>query len=253
MSALLLASGLLIAGVGGAFADKTKAELQAEAAAHRARGACQGAYPGWLRGVVAGYTGSAASPVTDASFILDSVPTPDVLQTPDERLGWGDGLQEGFKAGVAYGVELGKAARTPNSNTEVMNRATEQLHAFITNQCGGLIAPLDWDTTMMNNNRTLTITSLNETQLAMTLAATVNQIAVTTENLARCAREAEAKGDQAAAMRCRAEAKSSAQLAANLNEMVKSHAAQREEAVQAVNDAQASAEKARKAADDTGG
>src|SRR3569623_490186 len=176
---ILLALGIFAGSAGHAVADKTKAELEAEAAAHRARGACQGAYPGWLRGVVAGYTGWVAGPVQDASFILKFVPTPEVLETPDEKLGWGDGLQEGFKAGAAYGAELGKAARTPNSSTEIMNRATEQLHAFITNQCGGLSAPLDWDTTMMNTNRTLTITSLNESQLAMHLAATVNQIAIT--------------------------------------------------------------------------
>lgn len=253
LSALLLALGAFVGSAGDALADKTKAELEAEAAAHRARGACQGAYPGWLRGVVAGYTGSVASPVGNASFVLEFVPTPEVLQTPDERLGWGDGLQEGFKAGVAYGVELGKAARTPNSNVETMNRATEQLHAYIAAQCGGLIAALDWDTTMMNRNRTLTIASLNESQLAMSLAATANQLAVGTENLARCAREAEAKGDRAAAMRCRAEAQSSAHLTASFTAMAKSHAAQREEAVQAVIDAEAAAEKARKAAADTGG
>ena len=96
--------------------------------------------------------------------------------------------------------------------------------------------------------------SLNEAQLAMSLAASANQIAIGTENLARCAREAEAKGDRAAALKCRAEAKASARLAAGLADMAKSHeAAGRSEAAIAVRDAKDAAEKARKAADDAGG
>ena len=254
MSALLLASGLLIAGVGGALADKTKAELEAEAAAHRARGACQGASPGWLRGVVDGYNGAATSPVENKTLIKLSIPTPEVLKPGDERLGWGDGLEEGHRLGVDYGVELGKAARTPESNTATMDVVSSLFGFFFVFFCVGLFVLLVWVATVMDDRGTTTITSLNEALLTMSLAASANQIAIGTENLARCAREAEAKGDQAAALKCRAEAKASAQIAAGLADMARSHeAAGRAEAAVAVRDAKDAAEKARKAADDTGG
>ena len=253
LSALFIALGVFASSAGYALADKTEAELEAEVEAHRARGACQGAYPGWLRGVVSGYTGSVGSPVTDASIVIQLVPTPEALQTPAERLGWGDGLQVGFSAGVDYGVELGRAARTSEFNGATMNHAIERLHAFTAAQCGDLIPPLDWDTTMMNQNQTLTLTSLKESYFAMERAANANEFAVGAENAARCAREAEAKGNQAEALKCRAEAKELAERTVNFAELTKSHAAQREEAVQAVNDAEAAVERARKAADDTGG
>ena len=218
------------------------------------RGACEGAYPGWLRGVVDGYNGLAASPVADATSVLVKVPLPDVLTSADEKTGYGDGLMEGFKLGVAYGVELGRAARTPDSSTSVMNRSTEGLGAYIALHCGALIAPLDWDTTMMNQAGTSTITSLNEAQIVMSLAASANQISISTENLARCAREAETKGDKLAALKCRAGAQSSAQIVADFADTAQAHAAAaREEAVQAIIDAQAAAERAKKAAEDTGG
>lgn len=218
------------------------------------RGACQGAYPGWLRGVVDGYNGLAASPVANATLVLTKVPLPLVLTTPDEKLGYGDGLTEGFKLGVDYGVELGRAARAPKSSTETMNRATEGLGAYITLHCGALIAALDWNTTIMNEAGTSTIASLNEAQIVMSLAASANQIAIGTENLAQCAREAEAKGDKPAAMKCRAEAQSSAQIAAGFADMAQARAAAGlEEATQAIMDAQAAAERAKKSAEDAGG
>ena len=251
---ILLALGVFAGSAGNAVADKTKAELEAEAAAHRARGACQGAYPGWLRGVVDGYNGTAASPVENKTLIKLSIPTPEVLKPGDERLGWGDGLEEGHRLGVEYGVELGKAARTPESNTAKMDDATTKLGNYIKLHCGGLIAPLDWDAIAMDDRGTTTITSLNEAQLTMSLAASANQIAIGTENLARCAREAEAKGDQVAAAKCRAEAKASAHIAIGFADMAKSHeAAGRAEAAIAVRDAKDAADKAKKAADDAGG
>lgn len=218
------------------------------------RGACQGAYPGWLRGVVDGYNGLASSPVTDATSILVKVPNPEALSSADEKLGYGDGLMVGFKLGVDYGVELGRAARTPKSNTQTMNRSAEALLAYISFHCGDLIAALDWAKTPMNQAGASTIASFNEAQIIMSLAASANQIAISTEDLARCAREAEAKGDQAAALKCRAGAKSSAQIAAGFADMARSHAAAGlEEATQAVMDAQSAADRAKKSADDTGG
>lgn len=250
---ILLALGVFAGSAGNAVADKTKAELEAEAAAHRARGACQGAYPGYIRGIVDAYTGLVAGPILDVSFVLKNVPTPEALKTPDERLGWGDGLQEGYKAGLDYGMELGKAARSPTFKIEAMNEATERLHAYTMAQCGDMIPELDWDTTMMNPNRTLTLTSLTLAYFAMERAANANEFAVGAENAARCAREAEAKGDQAGAQNCRAEARKLAESTVDFAEMAKGFAGQREEAVQAVADAEAAVEKAKKAADDAGG
>ncbi|MCW5693329.1 MAG: hypothetical protein KIT48_13300 [Pseudolabrys sp.] len=248
---LLLALGMFAGSASDALADKTEAELKAEL--RRARGACQGAYPGWLRGIVDAYTGLVAGPVLDVSFVLKKVPTPEALKTPDERLGWGDGLQAGYKAGLDYGMELGKAARTPTFKIEAMNEASERLNAYTTAQCGAMIPELDWDTTMMNTNRTLTLTSLTLAYFAMERAANANEFAVGAENAARCAREAEAKGDQTGAQNCRAEARKLAESTVDFAEMAKGFAGQREEAVQAVVDAEAAVEKARKAADDAGG
>ena len=62
------------------------------------------------------------------------------------------------------------------------------------------------------------------------------------------------KGDQAAAIEFRASAQVSARLAANFAQMARSHAATgREEAVQAIIDAEAAADRARKAAESAGG
>lgn len=217
-------------------------------------GACQGAYPGWLRGLVDGYNDLSSSPVEDASGILKRVPTPTTLGLGDERLGFGDGLQAGFRAGVDYGVELGKAARAPQSNAERMSQATAALDAYILAHCGNPLGALDWNTTFMNESRTSTIASLNEAQVAMSLAAHTNQAAIAAEKLARGAQEAEAKGDLPAAMKYRAAAQVSARLAANFAQMARSHAATGlEEAVQAIIDAEAAAERAAKALESAGG
>ncbi len=246
LCAMLVAISAFVCNAGAALADRDSPAFH--------RGACQGAYPGWLRGVVDGYNGSATSPVENKTLILLSVPTPEVLKPGDERLGWGDGLQEGHKLGVDYGVELGRAARTPESDSKKMDQATTALGNYIKSHCGGIVAPLDWDKTVMDDRRTTTITSLNEAQLTMSLAASANQIAIGAENLARCAREAEAKGDLAAAVKCRVEAKASARIAVGFADMARSHeAAGGMEAVVAVRDAQDAAEKARKAAADGGG
>lgn len=246
LCAIPVAISALAWSAGAALADRDSPEFH--------RGACQGAYPGWLRGVVDGYNGSATSPVENKTLIKLSIPTPEVLKPGDERFGWGDGLEEGHRLGVDFGVELGKAARTPESSTAKMDEATTKLGNYIQFHCGALIAPLDWGATVMDDRGTTTIASLNEAQLTMSLAASTNQIAISTENLARCAREAEAKGDQPAAMKCRAEAKASAQIAAGLANMARSHeAAGRAEAAIAARDAQDAADKAKKAADDAGG
>ena len=218
------------------------------------RGACKGAYPGWLRGVADGYNGLSTSPVTDPSIVLPRVPTPESLKPGDERLGWGDGMKAGYKAGVDFGVELGRAARTPQSYPPKMEQATEQLHAYVQTHCAGRVAALDWETTFMNKRGSSTVASLNEAQVAMGLASNANQAALGAEELARGAREAEAKGDQLVALKFRAAAQVSAQLAGNLAEMARSHAATgQEEAVQAIIDAQAAAERGRKAAESAGG
>lgn len=217
-------------------------------------GACRGAYPGWLRGVVDGYNDLSKSPVENPSNVLLKVPTPKAFSPGDERLGFGDGLQAGFRLGVDYGAELGKAARTRDDVSQKMANLTAQFQAYMHTHCVDPAAALNWDTTFMNEAQTSTVASLNEAQLAMHLAATANQLAIGAENMAQEAREAQAKGDQAAVMALRAAAQSSAQTAAGFAQMAKSHAATgREEAVQAIFDAQAAADRARKAADSVGG
>ena len=139
-------------------------------------------------------------PVTDPSIVLPRVPTPESLKPGDERLGWGDGLKAGYKAGVDFGVELGRAARTPQSYPPKMEQATEQLHAYVQTHCAGRVAALDWETTFMNKRGSSTVASLNEAQVAMGLASNANQAALGAEELARGAREAEAKGDQLVAL-----------------------------------------------------
>lgn len=218
------------------------------------RGACEGAYPGWLRGMVDGYHDLSAGTKENPTTIRLRVPTPDALTSADERLGYGDGLEAGFKIGVTYGVELGKAARTSDSDAEKMARQGAEFRGYIQSHCGDLTAALDWNATYMNEARSSTVASLNEAQLAMHLAATANQLAIGAENMARDAKEAAAKGDQAVVMALRAAAQSSVQTAAGFAQMAKSHAAAgREEAVQAIIDAQAAADRARKAADSIGG
>lgn len=219
----------------------------------RERGACEGAYLGWLRGMVDGYHDLSAGPEENPTTIRQRVPTPEGLASADERLGYGDGLEAGFKLGVAYGVELGKAARMTDSNAEKMTQKGTEFLAYIEEHCGHLTAALDWNKTFMNEARTSTVTSLNEAQLTMHLAANANQMAIQAENLARDAKDAQAKGDQGLVMAFRAAAQTSAQTAANFSQMAKSHAATgREEAVQAIIDAQAAADRARKAADSIG-
>jgi hypothetical protein len=218
------------------------------------KGACAGAYPGWLRGKVDGYNEMIRGPVTDPSSILPRAPTPKSLTTANERLGYGDGLKAGFKAGVDYGVELGRAARTPDSNTRKMDQALAEFDAYLRSHCGDSPAGLDWNTTFMNDRGSATVASLNEAQVAMHLAAGANQAAIVAEKSARGAQEAEAKGDQPVALKFRLTAQLSAQTAASLAEMARSHAATGlEEAIQAINDAQAAADRARKSADSAGG
>ena len=218
------------------------------------RGACEGAYPGWLRGMVDGYHDLSASPEENPTEVRLRVPTPKALTSADERLGYGDGLEAGFKLGVAYGVELGKAARTRNDVSQEMANLTAKFQAYIQSHCGDLVAALDWNATYMNEARTSTVASLNEAQVTMHLAATANQMAIQAEDMARDAKEAQAKGDQPVFMALRAAAQTSAQTAAGFARMAKGHAATgREEAVQAIIDAQAAADRARKAAESLGG
>lgn len=244
--AIIVALCMSIWGASPALADRDTTKFHS--------GACKGAYPGWLRGVVDGYNDLSKSPVENPSSLLLKVPTPEALSRGDERLGFGDGLQEGFKLGVGYGVELGKAARTRDNVSQKMADLTAQFQAYMQTHCIEPAAALNWDTTFMNDRGTSTVSSLNEAQLAMHLAATANQMAIQAENMARDAKEAEAKGDQPVAMALRAAAQSSAQTAAGFAQMAKSHAATgREEAVQAIMDAQAAADRAREAADSIGG
>lgn len=243
---VILAFALSPCGTIDAFAD--------DETAMRLSGACQGSYPGWLRGVVDGYNELTSSPVENPTLVLKRIPTPEQLSVSDARLGFGDGLQAGFKLGVAYGVELRKAARTRDDVSQKMADLTAQFQAYIQTHCIEPAAALNWDTTFMNDRGTSTVSSLNEAQLAMHLAATANQMAIQAENMAREAKEAEAKGDQPVVMALRAAAQSSAQTAEGFARMAKSHAATgREEAVQAIIDAQAAADRARKAADSIGG
>jgi hypothetical protein len=222
------------------------------------RGACEGAYPGWLRGVADGYNDLYHATLDNprAAQQMDAIPNPRAITSASEaeRLGYRAGLKAGYAAGVSYGTELGRAARTPDSNTKTMDQATEQLGAYVKRHCGHLIAALDWDTIPMNAEGKTTATSLNEAQMVMHLAAAANQIAIGAEKMARDAQEAEAKGDKPAAIKSRAAAQADAQLAANFAQMAQSHAAAgREEAVQGIMDAQDAADRAKKAADSAGG
>jgi hypothetical protein len=217
-------------------------------------GACQGAYPGWVRGVVDGYHDLATSPVENPTSILPRVPLPTAVKRGDQALGFGDGLQAGFSAGVAFGVELGKAARTPQSDSAKMEQATAEFDAYVKKHCGKRPAALDWETTFMNQRQSATVASLNEAHIAMSNAMHANQAAIAADKLARGAQEAEARGDHAAASAFRNAAQLSAKTAADFAEMARSHAATgREEAVQAIIDAEAAADKARKAAESAGG
>jgi hypothetical protein len=65
-----------------------------------------------------GYHDLSAGPEENPTTIRQRVPTPEGLTSADERLGYGDGLEAGFKLGVAYGVELGKAARMTDTNLQ---------------------------------------------------------------------------------------------------------------------------------------
>lgn len=229
-----------------AFADRDSPQFH--------RGACEGSYPGWLRGVVDGYHDLSLSAVKDPSIVLQMVPTPEELTSADERLGYGEGLKEGFKLGVSYGVELGRAARTSEPDLETMQQYATQLTAFAKTHCGELVAALNWETTFMNATRTSTLAGLHEAFLAMSLAATANQQAVETEKLVRDGQEAEAKGEHETAAKYRETAQFTAQMAADLAQMARSHAsAGREEAVQAIIDAEAAAERAKKVVDSVGG
>ncbi len=239
--AAILAGCMNIGWTSVALADRDTPQFQ--------RGACQGAYPGWLRGVVDGYHGLSTSPVADPSSVLKRVPTPETLHPGEERLGFGDGLMFGFKAGVAYGSELGRAARTPDSDDAKMLQSSAQLQAYMQTHCGDLVTALDWDTTAMNETGTSTIASLNEAQAAMHLAVSANQEAVVAERLARGAREADQKGDRAGASKFRESAEFAARMFEDFAAATRSQAALgREEAVQAITDAEQAAERAKKAA-----
>jgi len=243
---VILALALSPCGAIDAFAD--------DDIAMRLSGACKGSYPGWLRGVVDGYNELTNSPVENPTLVLKRIPTPEQLSVGAERLGFGDGLQAGFKLGVAYGVELRKSARTRDDVSQQMAELTAQFQAYVQEHCTGPGVSLNWETTFMSHRGTSTVTSLNEVQLAMHLAATTNQLAIQAENMAQEAKEAEARGDHSVIQAFRAAAQSSAQTAANFAQMAKSHAATgREEAVQAIIDAQAAADRAKKAADSIGG
>ena len=155
------------------------------------------------------------------------IPTTESLKAGDERLGWGDGLRGGYKAGVDFGVELGRAARTPNFS----RRSTWIRRRNSSTPTGNSIAPAGlrlWSgkvTILMDQKRTSTVASLNEAQVAMGLASNANQAALGAEEMARGARVFLMKGDKLAAIKFRAAAQVSAELAGNLAGMAKSHAA----------------------------
>jgi hypothetical protein len=247
-AAIALCTGLFAAlpAAGDPLAEKRIAKVH--------RGACLGAYPGWLRGVVDGYNGLAANPVQDPSIVLPIVPVPKAVEPGPESLGFGNGLKAGYSAGVPFGVELARAARTPESDSAAMDRATAAFDAYVKAHCGDLVAALDWETTFMNQRESATVASLNAAKDAMVSAMQANLAAIGAEKLARGAREAEARGDPAAASAFWNAARFSAQTAADFAEVARSHAATGlEEAVQAIIDAKAAADRARKAVEGTGG
>jgi len=228
-----------------AFADRDSPQFHS--------GACKGAYAGWLRGVVDGYHDLSGSPVENPSSVLLRIPTPAVLSPGDERLGFGDGLQEGFKLGVDYGVELGRGARTTDVDSEKMAQLTAQFQAYVRTHCITPATALDWDQTFMNDRGTSTVTSLNEAQVAMHAAVSANQMAVAAEESARYAHEAEARGDRSAVQAFRESARFHARTSADFAQLARNQAAAgREEAVQPIMDAEAAAERAKKAADSIG-
>jgi hypothetical protein len=248
MAAIVLGASLCpgLPAAGDPLADKRIAKFH--------RGACLGAYPGWLRGVVDGYNGLAANPVQDPSIVLPIVPVPKAVESGPESLGFGDGLKAGFRAGVTFGVELARAAQTPESDSAAMDRASAELDAYVKAHCGDLVAALDWNTTFMNRRESATVASLNAAQVAMSNAMHANLAAIAADRLARGAREAEARGDAAAASAFRNAAQFSAKTAADFAQQARGQAAiGREEAVQAIINANAAAERARKAVEGTGG
>lgn len=228
-----------------AFADENSPE--------RRIGACTGAYPGWLRGVVDGYYDVRRSPVEDASLILPLIPSPEWLSKGDQRLGFGDGLQEGFKLGVAYGVELANAARTPNPPTDKLAELTAQFQSYVQAHCTEPATGHDWSE-ITSAQGTWTLTSLNEAQIAMHFASSANQMAIAAENAARYAQDAKARGDWSALRAFQDAARLHSQTAEEFARLAEGQLAKgREEAIQPIIDAQKAAERARKAADSIDG
>lgn len=219
------------------------------------RGACEGAYPGWLRGMVDGYHDLAGSSVEDPRIVIEMVPMPEWITSEDEDLGYQVGLMAGYTLGIAYGVELGKGAREVEYHSEKMVQTTEAFHNHVQKYCGDLTAAaVDWKTTFMNHANTSTVASLNEAQIAMHFAVSANQMAIGTENMVGYAREAQARGDLSALQAFRDAARLHARTAADFARLAEGQATGgREEAVQPIMDAQSAAERAKKAADSIDG
>lgn len=218
------------------------------------RGACEGTYPGWLRGMVDGYHDLAGNSVDDPRIVIEKVPMPEWITSEDEDLGYQVGLMAGYTLGIAYGVELGKGAREAEYHSEKMVQLTEAFQNHVQEYCGDLTAAVDWNATFMNHAKTSTVTSLNEAQIAMHFAVSANQMAISAENMVSYAREAQAKGDLSAVQAFRDAALLHARTAADFARLAEGQAAGgREEAVQPIMDAQSAAERAKKAADSIDG
>ncbi|UIJ72684.1 hypothetical protein [Aurantimonas sp. HBX-1] len=244
---ILLAFCAAIAGASVAIADQHDTQ-------RFNRGACAAAYPGWVRGLVDAYNEAA---IQDPEFVLTKVPVPASYKaTPAEELGYRVGLMAGHVLGLQYGEELGRGARTPDAEAdfEKMADSTRKLEQHVKQYCGDLAAGLDWETTQMDEAGTATVASLHEAQLAMHLALTTNQEAAGAERAARGVREAEAKGEHAEADAWREVARTTAGWSEDFAKMTKGRAAAgRDEALRALSDATAAADRARKAVEDAGG
>ncbi|MDE3175688.1 MAG: hypothetical protein KGM15_06195 [Pseudomonadota bacterium] len=211
------------------------------------RGACEGAYPGYLRGVVDGYNELSQRR-------MDAIPNPAALAAGDETLGYRAALWAGYGIGLSYGMALAKAARGDGEiPRDEMMQPGLRLNDYLAKHCGVAPAGLEPGAVPLNQTGAATAATLNEAQIAMSIAYWANQSALVAEKMARGAREAEAKGDKDLFLKFRDAARTSAQQAANFAQQARAYSRTgKEEAVPAINDAQAAAERARKAADSLG-
>lgn len=215
------------------------------------KGVCEAVVPGWLRGVADGYNGFPDRTVQGG---LGVIPVPAELASEDSIAGYRYGLTGGYAYGLDFGKRLADQARAAEpAGDDEMSRDQLELKNLLDRYCE-VPQSLEWSAIPLNPDGSTTAASLHDAQLAMAWAVQANIAAAGAEKAARAVREAEAKGDQASAAILRASAQSIAGYAATSAQTAGTYAATgREEATQAIIDAQAAAARAKKAAESVAG